>query len=76
MTEISTTPDCEIVSSRIVNASRELVFRAWADPNHLKNWWARPGFTNTLMNLTSGQAENGVLFTGLIKETMLMNVSL
>lgn len=48
MTEIiSTTPDCEIVSSRILNASRDLVFTAWTDPNHLKNWWGPAGFTNT-----------------------------
>ena len=44
---IAATPDCEIVSSRIVNASRELVFLAWANPNHLKNWWGPAGFTNT-----------------------------
>ncbi len=44
---ISTTPDCEIVSSRIVNAAREIVFTAWADPYHLKNWWGPAGFTNT-----------------------------
>ncbi len=44
---ISTTPDCEIVSSRIVNASRDLVYTAWTDPNHLKNWWGPAGFTNT-----------------------------
>jgi uncharacterized protein YndB with AHSA1/START domain len=44
---ISTTPDCEIVSSRIVNFPRELVFAAWTDPNHLKNWWGPAGFTNT-----------------------------
>jgi uncharacterized protein YndB with AHSA1/START domain len=44
---ITTTPDCEIVSSRIVNAHRESVFRAWSDPNHLKNWWGPAGFTNT-----------------------------
>jgi uncharacterized protein YndB with AHSA1/START domain len=44
---ISKTPDCEIVSSRIVNASRELVYRAWTDPDHLKNWWGPAGFTNT-----------------------------
>jgi len=44
---ITTTPDCEIVSSRIVNASRELVYRGWTDPNHLKNWWGPAGFTNT-----------------------------
>lgn len=44
---ISTTPDCEIVSTRIVDASRELVFKAWTDPNHLKNWWGPAGFSNT-----------------------------
>ena len=44
---IKVTPDCEIVSSRIFNAPRELVFRAWSDPNHLKNWWGHAGFTNT-----------------------------
>lgn len=44
---ISTTPDCEIRSIRIVNFSRELVYTAWADPNHLKNWWGPAGFTNT-----------------------------
>lgn len=43
----STTPECEIVSSRIVPASRELVFTAWTDPNHLKKWWGPTGFTNT-----------------------------
>jgi uncharacterized protein YndB with AHSA1/START domain len=44
---ISATPDCEIVSSRIVNASRDIVYIAWTDPNHLKNWWGPAGFTNT-----------------------------
>ncbi|MDP2388529.1 MAG: SRPBCC family protein [Bacteroidota bacterium] len=42
-----TTPDCEIVSSRIVNFPIELVFKAWTDPDHLKNWWGPNGFTNT-----------------------------
>ncbi|MDR6562421.1 MULTISPECIES: SRPBCC family protein [unclassified Arcicella] len=44
---ISTTPDCEIVTSRIVNAPIEIVYKAWTDPNHLKNWWGPTGFTNT-----------------------------
>lgn len=44
---IATTPDCEIVSSRILNFKREMVFRAWSDPDHLKNWWGPNGFTNT-----------------------------
>ncbi|QOG00949.1 SRPBCC family protein [Flavobacterium sp. MDT1-60] len=42
-----TTADCEIVSSRVINFSQELVFKAWTDPNHLKNWWGPKGFTNT-----------------------------
>ncbi len=44
---ISTTPKCEIVSSRIVNASINIVYTAWTDPVHLKNWWGPAGFTNT-----------------------------
>lgn len=44
---ITTTPDCEIVSSRIINTQREIIFRVWSDPNHLKNWWGPAGFTNT-----------------------------
>lgn len=44
---IAATPDCEIVSSRTVNAPRELVYTAWTDPGHLKNWWGPAGFTNT-----------------------------
>lgn len=53
---ITTTPDCEIVSTRIVSASRELVFAAWTNPDHLKNWWGPAGFTNTFheFNLRPG----------------------
>jgi hypothetical protein len=39
--------DNEIVSSRMVNFPRELVYRAWSEPEHLKNWWGPAGFTNT-----------------------------
>lgn len=47
-TEIPTTgPDCEIVCSRIINAPIEIAFRAWSEPDHLKNWWGPNGFTNT-----------------------------
>ncbi len=44
---LHTTPESEIVSSRIFNTTRETLFRAWSDPNHLKNWWGPKGFTNT-----------------------------
>lgn len=37
----------EIIDSRIVNAPIDLVFKAWSDPEHLKNWWGPAGFTNT-----------------------------
>ncbi|SOD19968.1 SRPBCC family protein [Pedobacter xixiisoli] len=44
---ITTTPESEIVSSRVFNFKRTIVFRAWSDANHLKNWWGPNGFTNT-----------------------------
>ncbi|MBL0737348.1 SRPBCC family protein [Flavobacterium sp. GN10] len=44
---LSTTPDSEIVTTRILNFPQELVFKAWSDPEHLKNWWGPKGFTNT-----------------------------
>ncbi len=42
-----TTPDCEIVSSRIFDFPIEKIFEAWANPDHLQNWWGPNGFTNT-----------------------------
>lgn len=43
----SSNPDCEIVSSRIFKFPRVLLFRAWSEAEHLKNWWGPTGFTNT-----------------------------
>jgi len=37
----------EIVSTRVVGAARELVFKAFTDPDHLARWWGPQGFTNT-----------------------------
>ena len=47
METLETSPDCEIVTTRIFNAPRKLVYKAWTDPEHLKNWWGPKGFTNT-----------------------------
>lgn len=44
---LNTTPECEIVTSRIVAFPRQLVYRAWSEPEHLKNWWGPNGFSNT-----------------------------
>ena len=45
----SSGPDCEILSSRIVTATIDTVYRAWTEPDHLKNWWGPDGFTNTFL---------------------------
>lgn len=44
---LSTTPDSEIVTTRILNFPQKLVFKTWSNPEHLKNWWGPKGFTNT-----------------------------
>src|SRR4051812_20636889 len=37
----------EISMTRIFDAPRELVFKAWSDPEHLAQWWGPKDFTNT-----------------------------
>jgi len=41
----------EIVTTRVFDAPRELVFKMWTDPGHLARWWGPNGFTNTLHEL-------------------------
>lgn len=41
------TADREIVTTRVLDAPRELVFKAWTDPDQLVQWWGPKGFTNT-----------------------------
>jgi uncharacterized protein YndB with AHSA1/START domain len=33
----------EIVSTRVLDAPRERVFKAWTDPVHLARWWGPKG---------------------------------
>jgi uncharacterized protein YndB with AHSA1/START domain len=40
--------DNEIVIARTFNAPRELVWRAWTDPDHVKHWWGPTGFTTDI----------------------------
>jgi len=37
----------EIVSTRVIDAPREKVFRAWREPGHLTRWFGPNGFTST-----------------------------
>jgi uncharacterized protein YndB with AHSA1/START domain len=41
------TAEKEIATARLIDFPRELVFRAFRDPDHLAKWWGPEGFTNT-----------------------------
>lgn len=41
------TADREFVHSRLIDAPRERVFGAFADPRRLARWWGPDGFTST-----------------------------
>lgn len=38
----------EIVSTRVIDAPREKVFKAFSDPKRLARWWGPKGFNNTI----------------------------
>jgi uncharacterized protein YndB with AHSA1/START domain len=40
--------DRELVLTRVFDAPRELVWKAWTDPQHVIHWWGPNGFTTTL----------------------------
>jgi uncharacterized protein YndB with AHSA1/START domain len=46
----------ELVITRVFDAPRELVFRAWTDPQHMARWWGPKDFTNRVekMNVRPG----------------------
>jgi uncharacterized protein YndB with AHSA1/START domain len=37
----------ELVVTRVIDAPRALVFRAWTQPEHVARWWGPKGFTVT-----------------------------
>jgi uncharacterized protein YndB with AHSA1/START domain len=43
--------DREIVITRVFDAPRELVFKAWTEPNHVEQWWGPKGFTTRVTKL-------------------------
>jgi uncharacterized protein YndB with AHSA1/START domain len=44
---LDTDPEREITTVRVFNFPRAMLFKAWTDPQHLKNWWGPNGFKNT-----------------------------
>jgi uncharacterized protein YndB with AHSA1/START domain len=43
----------ELVITRIFDAPRSLVFKAWTDPEHLVHWLGPQGFTGTIMQMVA-----------------------
>jgi uncharacterized protein YndB with AHSA1/START domain len=41
----------EVVITRVFEAPRGLVFKAWIDPEHMARWWGPKGFTNPICEL-------------------------
>jgi uncharacterized protein YndB with AHSA1/START domain len=37
--------DRELVITRVIDAPRQLVFKAWTQPEHIARWWGPQGFT-------------------------------
>ena len=35
----------QLVITRVINAPRELIFRAWTEPERMMKWWGPKGFT-------------------------------
>ena len=46
--EAPSTTDREIVTTRVFDAPRELVFQAWTESEHVAQWWGPYGFTTTI----------------------------
>ena len=42
----------EITITRVLDAPRELVWKAWTEPDQLARWWGPPGWTNLLETIT------------------------
>ena len=50
-TSIIPTDKPMIITTRIINAPRELVFKVLTDPNHIVEFWGPNGFTNTTKSM-------------------------
>ncbi|MFI5220121.1 MAG: SRPBCC family protein [Bacteroidia bacterium] len=50
------TSNREIITTRLLNAPRELVWEAFTNPKHVIHWWGPNGFTNAIheMNVKPG----------------------
>src|SRR4051812_7900369 len=81
-TNVANTSALEILNTRVIDRPRELVWKAWTNPEHLARWWGPKGFTNTFQefDMTTGGAwrfimhgpdganyQNDVMFIDIVK---------
>lgn len=43
--------DTEIISTRMFNATPEIVYKCWTQPEHFVKWWGPDGFSTTLKEM-------------------------
>jgi uncharacterized protein YndB with AHSA1/START domain len=55
--------DRELVITRVFDAPRELVFKAWTEPDRLARWWGPKGFT--MLSCTLDLRTGGVFHYGM-----------
>lgn len=62
-TAVITMPDRDLVFTRVINAPRARVFKAFTDPSQLAKWWGPRGFTNPVskVDLKPGGAREIVM---------------
>jgi uncharacterized protein YndB with AHSA1/START domain len=48
----------ETLTTRLIHWPRELVFKAWTDPQHLAKWWGPKGFSNTFHEFDASPGGN------------------
>lgn len=80
------TSDRELKITRVFNAPRNLVWKAWTEPEHIAQWWGPTGFTNTIhkMDVKAGGTwdfimhgpdgadyPNKIVFTEVVKPELL-----
>ena len=41
----------ELVITRLIGAPKEVVFRAWTDPERIKRWWGPEGYAAPIINI-------------------------
>jgi uncharacterized protein YndB with AHSA1/START domain len=58
----------EITITRVLDAPRELVWRAWTDPDHLARWWGARGWSTAPSDVTIDVRPGGTFRVGSVSD--------